>query len=102
MEQASKRVHWPPWPCPAVGGIASCWWSWRTLILRIFHDKLKFLAFVSKVNLIVVQSLSRVRFFVTPRTAERPASPSFTISCSLFKLGSIELVMSSNHLVLCG
>ena len=47
----------------------------------------------------VVQSLSCVQLFVNPWTAAR-ASPSFTNSQSLLKL-SIELVMSSNHLILC-
>ena len=50
---------------------------------------------------IVVQSLSCVSFFVTPWTAACQASMSFTISRSLFKLMSIELMMSSNHLILC-
>ena len=48
-----------------------------------------------------VQSLSCVQFFVTPWTAARQASLSFTTSLSLLKLMSIELVMPSNHLVLC-
>ena len=39
--------------------------------------------------------------FATPWTAARQASLSFTISWSLLKLMSIELVMPSNHLVLC-
>ena len=51
--------------------------------------------------LVVVQSLSRVHLFVTPWTAARQASLSFTISWSLLKLMSIELVMPSNHLILC-
>ena len=38
--------------------------------------------------------------FVTPWTAARQASLSFTISQSLLKLTSIELVMLSNHLIL--
>ena len=38
--------------------------------------------------------------FATPWTAARQASLSFTISQSLLKLMSIELVMPSNHLVL--
>ena len=49
----------------------------------------------------VVQSLSRVRLFVTPWTAACQASPSFTIPQSLLKLMSIGSVMPSNHLVLC-
>ena len=48
-----------------------------------------------------VQSLSRVRFFVTPWTAASQASLSFINSQSLLKLMSIELVMPSNHLILC-
>ena len=48
-----------------------------------------------------VQSLSCVQLFVTPWTAARQASLSFTISQSLLKLMSIESVMSSNHLILC-
>ena len=46
------------------------------------------------------QSLSRVRLFVTPRTAAHQASLSFTISWRLCKLMSIESVMPSNHLIL--
>ena len=49
---------------------------------------------------VVVKLLSRVWLFATPWTAARQASLSFTISQSLFKLMSIELVMPSNHLVL--
>ena len=48
-----------------------------------------------------VQSLSRVRLFVTPWTAVRQASLSITNSRSLLKLMSIESVMPSNHLILC-
>ena len=50
---------------------------------------------------VVVQLLSHVRPFVTPWTAARQASLSFTISQSLPKLMSIESVMPSNHLILC-
>ena len=48
-----------------------------------------------------VQSLSRVRLFLTPRTAAHQASLSITNSRSLLKLMSIESVMPSNHLILC-
>ena len=48
-----------------------------------------------------VQSLSRVRLFVTPWTAAHQASLSITYSRSLLKLTSIEVVMPSNHLTLC-
>ena len=49
----------------------------------------------------VVQSLSHVRLFTTPWTAASQASLFFTISQSLLKLMYIELVMPSNHLILC-
>ena len=48
-----------------------------------------------------VQSLSHVRLFATPWTAPYQASLSITNSWSLLKLMSIELVMPSNHLILC-
>ena len=48
-----------------------------------------------------VQLLSRVRLFVTPWTAAPQASLSITNLWSLFKLMPIELVMPSNHLILC-
>ena len=48
-----------------------------------------------------VQWLSRVRLFATPWTATCQASVSITNSWSLPKLMSIELVMPSNHLILC-
>ena len=48
-----------------------------------------------------VQSLSRVQLFVTPWTAACQASLCITNSQSLLKLMSIELVMPSNHLILC-
>ena len=46
-------------------------------------------------------SLSLVRLFVTPRTTAHQASLSITNSQSPPKLMSIELVMPSNHLILC-
>ena len=48
-----------------------------------------------------VQSHSRVWLFATPWTAARQASLSIINSWSLPKLISIELVMLSNHLILC-
>ena len=53
------------------------------------------------VTLFVVQSLSCVQLFVTLWTAAHQASLSITISLRLSKLMSIELVMPSNHLILC-
>ena len=48
-----------------------------------------------------IQSLSHVRLFVTPWTAACQASLSITNSWSSLELTSIELVMPSNHLILC-
>ena len=50
---------------------------------------------------VVVQSLSHVWLFETLWTAARQASLSFTISRSLLKLMSIELVIPSSHLAIC-
>ena len=55
----------------------------------------------SIIHISSIQLLSRVRLFVTPCTATRQASLSITNSQSLLKLVSIELVMPSNHLILC-
>ena len=51
--------------------------------------------------IIVVQLLSHVRLFVSPWTTTRQPFLYFTISWSLLKLMSIELVMPSKHLILC-
>ena len=49
----------------------------------------------------VTQSLSHFQHLTTPWTAAHRAFLSIMISQNLFKLMSIESVMSSNHLVLC-
>ena len=61
---------------------------------------MKLVKFLSKPDS-SVQSLSRVQLFVTPWTAECQVSLSITNSRSLLKLISIELVMPSNHPILC-
>ena len=57
--------------------------------------------FQARILVVVAQLLSCVWLFATPRTAALQASQSFAISWSLFKLMSFELVMQSNHLILC-
>ena len=54
-----------------------------------------------KVVAVVVQLLGSVRPFATPWTAACQASLSFTVSWSLLKFMSLELVILSNHLILC-
>ena len=55
----------------------------------------------SRLPVVAVLSLRHVQLFVIPWTAGHQASLLFTISQSLLKLMSIELVMPSNHLILC-
>ena len=52
-------------------------------------------------NLVVLFSHAVISDSVTPWTAARQPSLSFTISQTLLKLMSIESVMKSNHLILC-
>ena len=54
-----------------------------------------------KVEISSIQSLSHVRLFATAWTAAHQASLSIINSRSLIKLMSIELVIPSNHLILC-
>ena len=51
--------------------------------------------------IVVVRLPSHVQLFSTPWSAAHQASLSFTISQSLLKLMSVELVMPSNHLIFC-
>ena len=55
----------------------------------------------SILHVVSVQSLSRVRLFVTPWTAAHQASLSISNSQSLLRFMSIESVMPSSHLILC-
>ena len=87
---------------------------WESLTLTIFFlshsDLLKMFTGISLNSVcivrhnpfaVVVQSLSHVQLFATTWITAHQASLSFTISWSLLKLMSIELVMPSNHLILC-
>ena len=58
-------------------------------------------SYIMGVTYFAVQSLSHVWLFATPCTVACQSSLSFTISQSLLKLMSIELVMPSRHLILC-
>ena len=52
-------------------------------------------------RMLLLSHFSHVRLCVTPWSAAHQAPLSSTISWSLLKLMSIELVMPSNHLILC-
>ena len=56
---------------------------------------------ISLWEVVVIQSVSHVRLFVTPWMATHQAPLSSAISRSLLRLISSELVMSSNPLILC-
>ena len=56
---------------------------------------------IAMLFVVIAQLHSRVSLFATPWTAAHQASLSFSISQSLLKLMSIELMMPSNHLILC-
>ena len=69
----------------------------------VFHKIIQLcqLQLQSSLQFNLVQSLSRVRLFVTPWIAARQASLSITNSQSSLRLTSIESVMPSSHLILC-
>ena len=62
----------------------------------LLYTLFSFLRFV-----ITVQSLSCIRLFATPCIAACQASLSITNSWNLLRLMSIELVLPSNHFILC-
>ena len=76
--------------------------SWLWLGNKVLYEKVQFtFRVLSPKWRFVVHSLSRVQLFATPWIAAHQASLSFTISRNLLKLMSIELVIPSNHLILC-
>ena len=80
--------------------------SWKKLIQlsgpRTSRNGVKSFDFLTQYSSVSsVQLFSCVRLFATPWTAAYQASLSITNFQSLLKLISIELVMPSNHLILC-
>ena len=79
--------------------------KWTTYLTqhpaRGYHATYAGYFFCKVIQFSSVQSLSPVRLFATPWTAARQASLSITNSCSPPKRMSIELMMPSNHLILC-
>ena len=70
---------------------------WSLIFTSLTHLPIKY----NSPWVVVVQWLSHVQLFATVWTAARRAFLSFTISQSLLKFMSIELVMPSNHFILC-
>ena len=90
-----------PVGCHSVALIQMIWVLFLALCSKIFfHFKTYFCLKLTFV-VVVVQSLSRVWFSVTPWTAACQAIVSFTISWSLRKFMSLESVILSNHPILC-
>ena len=77
------------------GAAKSCGRDWATITFTF-----SYISYVTRVYVLVVQSLSCVQLFATPWTTAHQTSLSLTISWSLLKLMSIESVVPSNHLVL--
>ena len=75
-----------------VSNTADLFYSFSSFPLASIYDTTQFIS---------VQLLSRVRHFATPWTTARQASLSITNSQSPPKPMSIELVMPSNHLIVC-
>ena len=104
-EQLNISEH--VWALPAFSGFQMrTWLSWEKLVCRTWSVNeipciYETCNFYTPVQFSSVQSLSRVRLFVTPWIAVCQASLSITNSRSSLKLTSIESVMPSSHLILC-
>ena len=69
-------------------------WCGGGMLINIFGEQ--------KYTVLLIQLRSHVQFFVTPWTVACQISLSFANSRSLLKFMSIESMMPSNHLILCG
>ena len=72
--------------------------QWRHIQMEVKRPTIQS---IIQITSMVVQLLRCVWLFVTPWTAPRQVPLSFTLSQSLFKLISTEVVMLSNQLILC-
>ena len=75
--------------------------AWWAAVHGVAQSQTRLQRLTSSSSSSSVESLSHVRIFVTPWTAAHQASVSITNSWSLLILMSKELVMPSNHLILC-
>ena len=82
--------------CASCSHMVSTVWELRFMLTQVSHGRPG-----SAVTSSSGQSLRRIQLFATPYTVARQASLSITKSWSLCRLMSIELVMPSNHLILC-
>ena len=77
--------------------------QWKNLADTLLTNHLRLISssVIRHIDISSVQLLSCVRLFATPWTAAHQACLSITNAWSLLKFMSIELVMPSNHLILC-
>ena len=77
-------------------------WVFKSKVIYVIYSTYTKKNMICGLNmLVIVQLLSRVWLFVTPWTAAHQAPLSFTISQSLLKFMSVELVMVHNYLIPC-
>ena len=93
----SRQEYGSRLPCPPPGDLPDPGIKFTSAFISCIAGRILYpLSHLSSVQL-----LSCMGLFATPRTAAHQASLSITNSRSLLKLMSIELVMPSNHLILC-
>ena len=83
-----------------------CLWAdkiWENMDLGSDKNNVSYITntFVDRVCHSSCSALSHAQLFVSPWTEADQSSLSFTISCSLLKLMSIQSVMPSSHPILC-
>ena len=101
-----RQAYWNELPCPLPGDLPDPEIEPRSLMSPAFSGGFFTTSATRKGPFVKnqfcsVQSLSHARLFATPWTAAHQASLSIANSQSLLKLMSIELLMPSNHFILC-
>ena len=91
LSKAHPPINWTVKKAEHLGIDALKLWCWRSLLrVPLYCKHIQFSSLASHPQL-----------FETPCTAAHQAPRSFSISQSLLKFVSIELLMPSNHLILC-
>ena len=92
------NLYLPRHPPPPLAPYSSLFFY----LQRVYHHvSYNLIFFCIGLLFVVVQLLSPVQLFATPRTAAGQDSLFFTVSWSLPKIMSMESVMSSDRLILC-
>ena len=89
---------------PIIIWVVYFFWYWAAWAVCVFRRLIPYQLLCCKYFLpffCCYCSLSRILLFVTPWTTAHQASQFFTISQSLLKFMSINLMMPSNHLIFC-